>query len=399
MVRSGNNNGAPGFDTVDVLSELDRILLTSAFRTSRRSHQFLRYVVKQTLEGRAEEVKERSLGIALFDRAPGYNTSEDATVRVAANEVRKRLAQAYRESPPQLLRIDLPPGSYVPEFHSIRAAPAARPKTKFRRLGVAAAAAAFLALLALAVWQRSRPPFDDFWAPLLESPRPALVCLSHPVVYVLSERVLQDFTLRRGVDPLGGPYVVNPEPGQLNNGDVIPAPDGYVGSGDAYASNQFAVLFTRLGKAMQQRIGNDLSFTDLRSSPAVLIGAYSNRWTMQENKLYRFGFDHFSVVDRGTPHREWKLGHVTPDYKSSEDYAIVTRVLNSYSGEPLITAAGITNMGTRAASEFLTNPMYLNAALAKAPAGWRKRNLQFVLHCQVIGVTPGPPRVIASHFW
>ena len=64
-----------------------------------------------------DSLKERSIGIDLFGRDSSYEPSSDATVRVRANEVRKRLS-SYYASPDgsSELRIDLPTGSYVPRF-------------------------------------------------------------------------------------------------------------------------------------------------------------------------------------------------------------------------------------------------------------------------------------------
>jgi hypothetical protein len=384
------------------------MLESGAFRTSRRSRRFLEYVVREALEGRAEQLKERSIGVAVFDREASYDTGEDATVRVAANEVRKRLAQYHEEAGERAVRIELPPGSYVPEIQvaggeaeaGAGEAPGRVVEEKRRRWIAPASLVLLLLLGVIPIWRASRgSAFDRFWAPLLESPRPVVVCMSHPVVYLLSDKVLRDYAKRAGVDELGGPYVVPADPSQLAPGDLIPSPDQYVGAGDAYAAGQFMGMLNRSRKSAQLRIGNDVSFTDLRASAAILIGAYSNRWTMQSNADYRFAFAHFSVVDRAAPGREWRLASVAPDFKSDEDYAIVSRVLKSYSGQPVVTAAGITNSGTQAAAEFLTNPAALEAALAGAPEGWEKKNLQLVLHCKVIGRTPGPAEVVAAHFW
>jgi hypothetical protein len=245
----------------------------------------------------------------------------------------------------------------------------------------------------------AKSAFDDFWMPMLHARQPVVVCLAHPVVFLLSERVVDEYVARHKIDQLAGPYVVNVDPRQLRPEDLIASTDQYIGSGDAQAASQFVALFKGRNKTAQLRIGQDLSFADLRSSPAVLIGAYSNRWAMQANAGYRFSFRHFSVVDRATPGRAWKVVDMTPDYKSSEDYAIVSRVFQSYTGQLVITSAGITNAGTQAAAEFITNPSYLNAALATLPAGWRERNLQIVLHCKVINNTPGPSEVVATHVW
>jgi hypothetical protein len=105
---------------VAVAEELERVCGSSHFRSSRRSCEFLRYVVHVTLDGRMDSLKERSIGIDLFGRDTSYEPSSDATVRVRANEVRKRLSSYYTSSSAAAqkcsIRIDLPTGTYVPRF-------------------------------------------------------------------------------------------------------------------------------------------------------------------------------------------------------------------------------------------------------------------------------------------
>jgi len=349
--------------------------------------------------------------VAVFGRELTYDTSEDATVRVAAGEVRKRLAQYYVEEEPKTVRIQLPPGSYTPEFIPLRhapgeaaakpaAVPIAAPKPKHWK-GLAWAGALLVAAVAVfsALRMVASGSFNEFWQPMLQSRQPVVIALTHPVVYLLSERVHDEYVARHKIDQLAGPYVLKVDPRQLQPDDLIASTDQYIGSGDAVAAGRLVALFTERKKAVQLRIGQDLSFSDLRSSPAVLIGAYSNRWAMKANADYRFSFRHFSVVDRAAPGRVWQIRDMTPDYKSTEDYAIVSRVFHSYTGQMLIAAAGITNAGTQGAAEFITNPGYLDAALSKLPSGWQKRNLQLLLHCKVINNTPGPAEVVATHLW
>src|SRR5580658_9455632 len=109
-----------------ILRELEAILSSPFFRTSNRSKQFLAYVVQHTLEGNHEPLKERTIGAKLFQRPAGYSTGDDPVVRVQAGEVRRRLEQyhhaALNHSP---VRIELPVGSYAPEFRWIPTAPQA----------------------------------------------------------------------------------------------------------------------------------------------------------------------------------------------------------------------------------------------------------------------------------
>ncbi len=82
-------------DTEEVRAELDRVLASHEFRTSKRSEELPRYVVENALAGRLELLRERTIGIEVFGRAAAYDPSEDATVRVKASEVRKRLGLYY----------------------------------------------------------------------------------------------------------------------------------------------------------------------------------------------------------------------------------------------------------------------------------------------------------------
>jgi hypothetical protein len=65
------------------------------FRSSKRSIAFLKYVVTEALNGSADRIKERTIGIEVFGRSSSYDTSLDHIVRTAATELRKRLAIYY----------------------------------------------------------------------------------------------------------------------------------------------------------------------------------------------------------------------------------------------------------------------------------------------------------------
>lgn len=101
----------------EILSHLETVLHGEAFRGSPRSQAFLKHIVDRALHGDPSDLRERSIGAALFGRPPSYDTAEDAIVRVTASDVRKRLLQHYgKEGAQARVRISLPPGSYVPEF-------------------------------------------------------------------------------------------------------------------------------------------------------------------------------------------------------------------------------------------------------------------------------------------
>jgi hypothetical protein len=151
-----------------VEEELERVCDSSHFRTSRRSCEFLQYIVRVTLDGRMDSLKERSIGIDLFGRDASYEPSSDATVRVRANEVRKRLSTYYAsQGRGAEVRIELPTGSYVPRF-----LPPSAPTTISPNAGAPVQPAILMPLPAIAPAIPAIPPIG-----LLTLVRPALVAL------------------------------------------------------------------------------------------------------------------------------------------------------------------------------------------------------------------------------
>ena len=111
--------------TARIRDELQTVLASEAFKGGKRAQDFLRLVVEHALAGRLDNLRERMLGVEMFGRSVDYDTANDAVVRVKASEVRRRLAQYYGSlKVPPAVRIDLPPGSYVPQF-SFETAPLA----------------------------------------------------------------------------------------------------------------------------------------------------------------------------------------------------------------------------------------------------------------------------------
>jgi hypothetical protein len=121
----------------DVRFRLSQILVSDEFSGSRRCQEFLFHVVDRALAGNFNEIKERMLGISLFGRDAGYDTNSDAIVRVTANDVRKRLRRYNETAPAAKVQIELPSGSYIPEFHHICRGSASIPVVVGAETGVA----------------------------------------------------------------------------------------------------------------------------------------------------------------------------------------------------------------------------------------------------------------------
>src|SRR5262249_47131655 len=100
-----------------VREHLAALLRSNAFAHVDRLKRFLRYVVEETIAGRAENLKEYSIGVEVFDRETSFDPRTDPIVRVQARRLRARLGRYYDdEGRSDEFRIELPKGSYAPQF-------------------------------------------------------------------------------------------------------------------------------------------------------------------------------------------------------------------------------------------------------------------------------------------
>jgi hypothetical protein len=406
-----------------ILQELGNILSSPPFRNSSRSKQFLSYVVQHRLDGHDELLKERSIGADLFHRPADYATGDDPVVRVQAGEVRRRLEQYYNEfSKAPEVHIYLPIGTYAPEFQqppvvvpvevSTQPRPSDESSRKWKLLARSAVGINLLLLMVLVApgIQRkiARPSaLQQFWAPVFSTSQPVLVCLPKPILYRPSSSLYDKYakthpgTFQTQVERFNQPLPLDPDQ-KILWGDMLTFPDFGLVSGDVYAAFRISEALGQIGKSRQIRIGNESSFDELRSSPAVLIGAFSNRWTMEMTSDLRFVFEEKDGIlwihDRTSPDKKWfcRLGL---HREVVVDFGVVTRLLDSKTGHSVVSVAGITAPGTDAAAQFVSVPEYLSELARTAPPGWEKKNMQVVVQTSVIDAGASPPHVVAAYFW
>lgn len=395
----------PAIDPDSIRSQLEKILESPAFRNSKRYPRFLRFVVEQTLLGHADRLKERLLGIEVFDRPADYDLAIDPIVRVAAGEIRKRLAQYYVEYGHENdLRIQLHAGTYVPEFCAPHLRIASEPEVAPRSLaanpaieaplpplanhrlktGIAAGGAAFCLVATLCLYWVNRPtPSDRFWKPFLTSSSPSIICLGDITPPPQNAGTGEFPGLRTGV----------------NSND-------HVALADVEALNRISGILVRKKEAAAVLNSGSATFADLRRQPVVLIGGSSNKWTMRAMQFFRFQLVRdFSPGVNGIRDREnisqlrWKVDFNAPYSTILKEYAIVARFHDPATDQPTIIAAGIGANGTVAAAEFLTTPAYLKDFADHAPNNWENRNVEIILETQMINGDYGAPHVVATYFW
>jgi len=418
-------------DREAVLSELETILASPHFCNSKRYPALLRFIVENSLADKAELLKERTLGVEVFDRPHDYDTNADTVVRYTAGEVRKRLLLFYSEqSRPSPIRISLPAGSYVPEFvqvhpgppdtasvaephasipsdtnswlqtsaeaheagwivaHAVAgevlhpaAVPAIAERTAgHRRLLWTAAIALFLLAVAGGAWwwygaNRAQSQVDAFWAPALHGQHNFIICTGSSV------------------------FANNKYSGVETANRDIDYP--FVSWQSVSAAVQISGVLARDGVNAQLVSAPSTALTDLREHSVALLGAYNNQWTMNLQQPLRYYFQPGTdeiIVDRMQPQVQWKRDLSLP-YSSADDYAIVARFRDSTIDGWVVVLAGVGRNGTEAAADFATSPHYMQLLRDRAGGDFSNRNIEAVLKISVIQGKTGAPTILAVYTW
>jgi TolB-like protein len=106
----------------EALRQLERILASEGFkRIQENGRKFLGFVVAKRLLGKSDHIKETTVAIHAFDAPADFDTAVHTKVRVAAANLRQRLADYYAaEGQDEPIEIANPTGAYVPEIRDRR---------------------------------------------------------------------------------------------------------------------------------------------------------------------------------------------------------------------------------------------------------------------------------------
>ena len=391
-----------------ILHELRSVLASSHFCNSKRYPAFLRYVVEAKLAGKADLLKERTIGIEVFDRPATYDTTSDTVVRYTAGEVRKRLSIYYHELGSEArIHISLPAGSYIPQFllaadqppheastavsipapaadhpalpsfHEAPPAPIqAAPRSTLRR---SLLAACLLFLIAAAAWRyrslHQQTPLDQFWAPLLRDKK-TLLMVSGGVVF------------------------------QQNNfsGTTTAGKDTEY----PFVSMQIADSISRISGVLQGQGANyqleaslSMPLTELRDRPIILFGAYNNVWTLRLIDPLRYHFKPEpdpSIVDRTNPALHLARDRSQP-YAAQDDYALVARFRDTTTGGWVVALSGLGRNGSEAAALFASSPAFMQQLKDRIGDDLLNKNIEVLLKVRVIEGKTGAPSILDAYAW
>jgi hypothetical protein len=402
-VEVAGADGKP-WDVASLEHHLQGVLEGDAFKGSHRSGKFLNYVVHRAMAADFDALKEKAIGIKVFGRPPGYDTSADAIVRVTASDVRKRLSQHYgRPGMASEYRISLPAGSYIPQFvrelhsHSepqllstvsVRikgtspAAGSLAPQGSRRQVDLVhfVLAAALISALSLAAfvvaWNHMHRPATLSalpWSVIFSSSRATQIITSDPNIaeiqgFTGGQISLSDYANHR--------YIPDPSrltPEQLRFCNVI-----LRGDKASVVDTPIAMAVAQLAQPTASKVtvrgARNTQFSDMKTDANfILLGSpRTNPWSNLYNDRLDFRFEYDpktgkEVIRNVHPRSGEPPAYVetAPGWATGQSYAIVAFLKNLEETGQILFIAGQTAEGTEAAGKLATDLPRLDATLKK----------------------------------
>jgi hypothetical protein len=383
-----------------------------------------------TLEGRTGELTETQIGVKVFDRSEGYNSSEDNIVRSHARLLRAKL-QTYFEGAGESeeLVLTIPKGGYVPIFEkrsidpvlspppaaNLEIMPAPKPPGASRKWIATAILAVILCAGALWVAKAWKSPSASaahgrlshlLWSRIFQPNRNTIL------VPADSGLVMYENLSQRTVhlpEYLGRQYLSASLP---HGPDAIAKTINGLGS-RRYTSvvdlNLMAGL-VRLPEVVPGRLriryARDLSMGDFKESNVVLSGAAeANPWAeLFENRLDFTIIDDqvqsvFEITNRSPKPGEQGRYSYDPLNPNQRAFSLLAFFSDRSGSANALLIQGTTVAGTEAAADFVLDDNAMTPLLRRAqmPDG-SLDDFQVLLETRNVAGSAPRAQILASHF-
>jgi hypothetical protein len=423
-------------DAAALRLHVEQILDSPSFSSSKRSGQFLQYVVEKAISQEIEALKERTIGVEVFRRQPNYDTGEDAVVRVTANDVRRRLAQHYtKEGRASEFKISLPPGSYAPEIcrdtpkqqpdsngepdslpsavmpkQSVETVTvgSSAPRSKSYRSYVALITVLLVALFGgraylLANHRSERSSKDLPWTLLFSPGRPLYVVLSDPDLNEIQLLTGKPVSVSDYANGKLGCETLAPQLQQVCTsalrGDKVAAVD-------ASALARIAALASSFNSPIEPHAPREIRLTDIKADRNMLFlgSRRANPWT----DLFREKLDFYVAFDeamglqivRNVHPRSGEENVYIPTagpQGTGENYALISFVRGLNGAGYAMLLAGATHEGTDAAVAVVTDQDRLGRIVHDCKLTSESSSFQVLLKLKMMVGSPLTTEVVTCH--
>ena len=163
---SASEQNQPSVSESESRRALSRVLASDIFGNTDRLKNFLAYIMQETLAGRGDLIRGKTIAMDVYGRTPSTSGKAENVVRVDARRLRRRLVEYYAsEGNNDPVRIWVDSGGYIPRMEIREDGPAEEPAFRSFGFRTGTAIIAFVAVLfaVASVWnQRGRgPPESD----------------------------------------------------------------------------------------------------------------------------------------------------------------------------------------------------------------------------------------------
>jgi hypothetical protein len=346
---------------------VERVLSSNQFKASPRLREFLRYIAECALKESPEAATEQQIGVHVFHRSPGYNSSEDSIVRTHARLLRQKLGEYFtNEGAGESLILEVPKGHYLPVFRSrdSEAQPAPFPlplavqqdpvkqarlptvdgfwKSVPWRIGLGILCVLVLAAIAFVIpraWPRGsveKSSIENFWAPFLIG--------DPPVVIYSNTRFLGDSRTGMRYVPAGD---------APNAEQVI---DHYTGIGELASVYELTRLFDSHQAAFVLKRSLLVTWDEAKLRNLIFIGSPAENPSLNAvppmtDFTMMTGAGYSGFENRHPLPGERSL-YSRPERPLTMDYAVIALMPGVQTGKRTLIFSGLTTLGTQAAVEY-----------------------------------------------
>ena len=394
---------------------LDRIASSQHLKSSLRLREFLFYIAECALRDAPGDATEQQIGIRVFGRPPGYNSSEDSIVRTHARLLRQKLALYFAEEGlAEEILVEIPKGHYLPVFHprsikqsvvepggephlvEVHTQPAissdtvAQPRRLFNSkiFLVVASAVSILIAVSVLIWHpwssaaATSSAVDTFWRPFFGDN---------------SSLVIYSNAWFAGDSTSGLRYA--PPQTSISEAETGAYVDTYTGIGELASVYDLTKLFDSHKANFTLKRSLLVTWDEAKSRNLVFIGSRA------ENPSLRVLQPTVDFTMETVPGSSGVVNHhpkpgepalySRPERPLTDDYAILALSPGVEPGKQILVFSGLTTFGTQAAVEYVCNPETTTDLLKQisGPKG-ELRPFEAVLHTTIGGGVPLQTRMV-----
>jgi hypothetical protein len=375
-----------------------------------RLRDFLLHVAACAIRETPEDATEQQIGIQVFQRSPGFNSSEDSIVRSQARLLRLKLAAYFdAEGASEPLVIEIPKGHYLPVFlpsrrlEFVRESPvedvdeaneippsgrASVGKTEWHRGWLSLAVVGFAVLLCLSLmavfrWQRHTAvakPLKQLWAPFLGGD-PPLVIYSNALFVG---------------DSKGGMRYAAGDGSDDHSAELV---ESYTGIGELISVHELTQLFDSQRATFVLKRSPLVTWDEARSRNLIFIGSVAENGSlkllpsMQDFTLTATS-DAAGIVNHHPRPGEPQV-YLRPEHPLTKDYAIIALLPGVQPGHKMFVFSGLTTLGTQAAVEYALGPDTAAELMQKVISEKKMHNFEALVEVYIRGGVPLQPRLVS----